>query len=146
MVTRVSRYGRWSVKPSKRDRYPLVTPRYTGPRLTVPMIRTKVFNIVAGVHIVYNTEDAGVGSPHCLESSGDRKVNGSMPSSSANFGSMMEDIEKHIDTKEFKDLFWHWFDDLPLDQRRQFNYYKLDVAKINFYNTEYRFRLRGSNG
>ena len=56
MVTRVSRYGRWSVKPSKRDRYPLVTPRYTGRRLTVPMIRTKVFNIVAGVHIVYNTE------------------------------------------------------------------------------------------
>ncbi len=59
---------------------------------------------------------------------------------------MMKDIEKHINTKEFKDLFWEWFDDLPLDRRRQFNYYKLDLAKINFYNTEYRFRLCGSNG
>lgn len=57
----------------------------------------------------------------------------------------MEDIEKHIDTKEFNDLFWQWFDDLPIDRQRQFNYYKYDVAKINFYNTDYRFRLRGSN-
>lgn len=58
----------------------------------------------------------------------------------------MQDIEKHIDTKEFNDLFWQWFDDLPLDRQRQFNYYKYDLAKINFYNTEYQYRLRGSNG
>lgn len=58
----------------------------------------------------------------------------------------MQDIDQHIDTEEFNNLFWEWFDDLPLDRQRQFNYYKYDLAKINFYNTEYRFRLCGSNG
>jgi hypothetical protein len=58
----------------------------------------------------------------------------------------MQDIDQHIDTKEFNQSFWEWFDNLPEIKRNQFNYYKSDLAKINFYNTQWRYRLHGSNG
>ena len=68
-----------------------------------------------------------------------------MPSSSATEFTM-HDIEQHIDTKEFNKSFWEWFDDLPESKRRMFNYYRSDMAKINFYYTEWRKRLHGSSG
>lgn len=58
----------------------------------------------------------------------------------------MHDIEYQINTKEFNKSFWEWFDDLPDIKRDQFNYYRSDIAKINFYNTQWKYRLRGSNG
>jgi len=54
--------------------------------------------------------------------------------------SIMHDIEQYINTKDFNQLFWEWFDDLPESKRNIFNYYKNDVAKINFYNTQWQYR------
>ena len=52
----------------------------------------------------------------------------------------MHDIEQYINTKDFNQLFWEWFDNLPESKRNVFNYYKNDVAKINFYNTQWQYR------
>lgn len=55
----------------------------------------------------------------------------------------MHDIEQYINTKDFNQLFWEWFDNLPEGKRNIFNYYKNDVAKINFYNTQWQYRHHG---
>lgn len=40
-------------------------------------------------------------------------------------------------TKDFNKKFWIWFDSLSKNERDRFNYYKDDMAKLNFYNTAY---------
>lgn len=50
-------------------------------------------------------------------------------------------IEDHLDTDEFKKAFWHWFDNLPVEEKRVFYYYRSDMAELNFFNTVYRKTL-----
>lgn len=38
----------------------------------------------------------------------------------------------------FNDMFWEWFDGLPVDQKRPFWYYPEDAADIYFFNRIYR--------
>jgi len=47
----------------------------------------------------------------------------------------MKSIEEEIETKEFNDAFWIWFDELSPETKKLFNEYKSDMAKINFYNS-----------
>ena len=57
---------------------------------------------------------------------------------SAIFFNTMQDIEKTLESKEFKEKFWEWFDCLPEDRRRAFDYHRSDMAKIYFYNAVWR--------
>ena len=52
----------------------------------------------------------------------------------------MYDIEEAIDSKEFNEAFWVWFDDLPQQQRKLFDYHRSDMAKIYFFNAVWRKR------
>lgn len=51
------------------------------------------------------------------------------------------DISDHIDTPEFKEAFWNWWDMLPKSHRDRFNYEKEDWAAINFFNSKYRHMI-----
>ena len=44
-----------------------------------------------------------------------------------------------IEADKFNNKFWEWFDDLPIDNRKKFMYYPLDMAKLYFFNKEWRF-------
>lgn len=48
------------------------------------------------------------------------------------------EVEK---SKEFKEGFWEWFDNLPQKDRDYYNY-KLDSAKIRYFSTVYRHNIR----
>ena len=39
-----------------------------------------------------------------------------------------------MESQEFNESFWVWFDSLPPEEKTKFNYYKSDMAKLNFYN------------
>lgn len=34
---------------------------------------------------------------------------------------------------EFKNHFWKWFDNLPIQMKQKFWYYQEDIAETNFY-------------
>lgn len=42
----------------------------------------------------------------------------------------MEDMN----TEEFKEAFWMWFDNLPAKERQKFANYPADMAELYFYN------------
>lgn len=44
-----------------------------------------------------------------------------------------------IEADKFNNKFWEWFDDLPIDNRKKFMYYPLDMAKLYFFNKEWRY-------
>lgn len=37
----------------------------------------------------------------------------------------------------FKKEFWEWFDELPIDMKKKFWYYKEDMSETNFYFSVY---------
>ena len=39
-----------------------------------------------------------------------------------------------MDTKQFKQAFWYWFDNLPASERKKFYTYPADMAELYFYN------------
>jgi hypothetical protein len=42
----------------------------------------------------------------------------------------MEDMN----SEEFKDAFWEWFDSIPFKERQKFKTYPSDMAELYFYN------------
>jgi len=50
------------------------------------------------------------------------------------------DDYKQIETEEFKKEFWRWWDQLPRAERDKFNYYKSDMAFLNFFNRVWRHK------
>jgi len=39
--------------------------------------------------------------------------------------------------KNFKKEFWEWFDELPIEMKKKFWYYKEDMSETNFYFSVY---------
>jgi len=51
---------------------------------------------------------------------------------------MYKDIETFDwSNPTFRTAFWNWFDNLSVDEKKQFWYYPLDIAELYFYNAIY---------
>lgn len=50
-----------------------------------------------------------------------------------------------IEDKQFKKEFWEWFDNIPEEERKKFQFFKVDMAEIFFYNKIYKHRVSKNN-
>lgn len=47
--------------------------------------------------------------------------------------------------QKFKQLFWEWFDSIPIQEKEKYWYFKLDLATTYFYNKIYAKILEDNN-
>ena len=48
-----------------------------------------------------------------------------------------------FDSKEFKEAFWYWYDNLSPEERKKFYEYPSDMAELFFYNKIFRRIIDG---
>jgi len=50
-----------------------------------------------------------------------------------------------IQSSEFKEEFWAWFDTLPIIEKQKFWYYGSDMAELFYYNKYYSKKIQDDN-
>ncbi len=45
-----------------------------------------------------------------------------------------DEMDRAMESPEFKKEFWAWFDDLPQAEKDKFNYYSSNMAELFYYN------------
>jgi len=46
-----------------------------------------------------------------------------------------------LETEEFREAFWSWFDHQPLGFKQKYWYYPIDMAKVFFYNSIWKKKI-----